>query len=91
MQVVGLVAAVAVDQRHFVVIFADAARFTKFTVRAPPRRQGPIRQVRRTRGTRAVVGFPTIAAKNERTRPPVVAREDRTFGGPANEAEVSPS
>ena len=79
MQVISLVAAVAVDQRHFVVIFADAARFTKFTVRAPPRRQGPVREVRRTRRAGAVVGLAAVAAKHERARPSVVSRQDGRF------------
>ena len=90
MQMISLVAAVAVDQRHFVVIFADATSFAKLTVRAPPGRQRPIRQVRRARGTGPMIRFPTIATKHKCTGPPVVARQDRTFGRPADEAEVPP-
>ena len=37
-QMISLVAAVAVDQRNLIITFADAARFTKLTVRAPPGR-----------------------------------------------------
>ena len=79
MQVIGLVAAVAVDQRRFVVVLTDATSLTEFTVRAPPRRQGPVREVRRTRRAGAVVGLAAVAAKHERARPSVVSRQDGRF------------
>ena len=78
MQMISLVAAVAVDQRHFVVTFADAASFTKFAVRAPPGCERPIRQVRRARGTGTMIRFPTIATKHERAGPSIVSWE---YGG----------
>ena len=79
MQVVGLVAAVAVDQGSFVVVLTHATSLTEFTVRAAPRRQGPVWEVRRTRRAGAVVGLAAVATKHERSGPSVVARQDRGF------------
>ncbi len=73
-EMVGLVAAVAVDQGSFVILLTLTTSLTEFTVRAAPRRQGPVREVRRTRRAGAVIRFPTIATKHERARPSIVAR-----------------
>ena len=85
MQVIGLVAAVAVDQGSFVVVLTDATSLTEFTVRAAPRRQGPVREVRRTRRAGAVVGLAAVATKHERARPSIVPWEDGRFRAPTNE------